>query len=197
MDWLGFIASLVGGIAWPALVLALAILFRHELRPLLTRPIHRAKAGPVEIEWEKRVGEARVDLAKSPEAAEQPATDLHPRLSMSALAPRAAVLTAFAEVEKDLRDTLEVAHVDIGAPGQQGMRQIVDQAVAARVISQPTAQAIRGLIVLRNLAAHGGGEDIDPEKAEEFVALAESVKYALEAARRDQDEPPSAVSSRA
>ena len=30
-------------------------LYRHELKPLLARPIHRAKARPVDVEWEQRV----------------------------------------------------------------------------------------------------------------------------------------------
>jgi hypothetical protein len=187
VDWLAFIASLIGSLAWPALVLVLVLLFRHELRPLLARPIHRAKAGPVEVEWEERVEEARVELARSPEAAEQPPTDANAYLRTGPLdrEPRGAILAAFAGIEQALRRTLEEAHVDIRPPRRQGMSQLVDQAEGAQVISEQTAHAIRGLIVLRNLAAHGVGEEIDAAKSEEFVALANGVLYALEAARRD------------
>jgi hypothetical protein len=191
VDWLAFIASLIGSLVWPALVLVLVVLFRDELRPLLARPIHRAKAGPVEVEWEERVEEARVELARSPEAAEQPPDGANAYLRTGPVdrAPRGSILAAFAEIEQALRRTLEEAHVDIGPARRQGMSQLVDQAVAARVISEQTAHAIRGLIVLRNLAAHGG-EEIDAAKAEEYLALANGVLYALEAARRELGEGP-------
>lgn len=194
VDWLAFIASLIGSLAWPALVLVLVLVFRHELRPLLRRPIRRAKAGPVEIEWEQRVEQARVELATSPEAAEAPTVDPpDQRLIEAFLAPpRIVVLSAFGDVEAALRRTLQEAGVDIGAPGRQGVRQLVDQAVAAGVISEQTGHAISGLIVLRNLAAHGDVDDIDAAKAAEFRALANGVLAALEAARREHGEAPQA-----
>ena len=186
MDSLAFIASLVGSLAWPALVLVLVLLFRAELRPLLRRPIHRAKAGPVEVEWEERRDEARVDLATSPEELEGPPTDRgrdHGPREARLAPPRFVVLAAFGEVEQALRQTLVEAGMDIGAPGRQGIRQLVDQAVAARVISEQTGSAIVNLTALRNLAAHSGGEDIDEAKAAEFRNLASGVLNALETAR--------------
>jgi hypothetical protein len=46
--------------------------------------------------------------------------------------------------------------------------------------------AIEGLSVLRNLAAHGGEKDISSQRAHEFVALAQGVIYAITSnARRE------------
>jgi hypothetical protein len=187
VDWLAFLASLVGSLAWPTAILILAWWFRHELKPLLRRPIHRAKAGPVEVEWEHRVEQARIELAASPEAVEVSAaaveTGLRERLSPVAdRSPRGAILEAFAAVEQTLRRTLEASGIRTDA-NRQSLRQLLEAAVASGAISEQTEHAIRGLIVLRNLAAHGSN-DIDPAKAEEFIALADGVIYALEAAGR-------------
>jgi hypothetical protein len=48
------------------------------------------------------------------------------------------------------------------------------------LITPETKDAIDGLSVMRNLAAHGGQEDITPQRAHEFVALAQGVLYAIQ-----------------
>ena len=52
MDSLGFVASLVGSLAWPAAIALLAWWFRAEVKVLLRRPLRRAKVGIVEAEWD-------------------------------------------------------------------------------------------------------------------------------------------------
>ncbi len=52
MDSLGFVASLVGSLAWPAAIALLAWWFRSEVKVLLRRPLRRAKVGIVEAEWD-------------------------------------------------------------------------------------------------------------------------------------------------
>jgi hypothetical protein len=48
MDAFGFFSSIVGSLAWPLAVVAIAILFQAQWRDLIDR-ISRAKAGPVEV----------------------------------------------------------------------------------------------------------------------------------------------------
>jgi hypothetical protein len=50
------------------------------------------------------------------------------------------------------------------------------------LITDETLSAIDGLRMLRNLAAHGGGRDISTGRAQEFVALADTVSYSLQKA---------------
>lgn len=57
-----FISSLVGSLAWPlALVLGL-LLFKGTVTELLSGQLQRLKAGPVELEWERTLAEARLEL---------------------------------------------------------------------------------------------------------------------------------------
>ena len=66
VDWLSFVASLVGSLGWPLAVVALALIFRVELGELIGR-ISRAKAGPVEVWTEVRDKIAdKVVVAASP-----------------------------------------------------------------------------------------------------------------------------------
>lgn len=67
----------------------------------------------------------------------------------------------------------------VGSTGSA--RSLVRQALDLGIISSQTAEAIDGLIVLRNLAVHSRELDkIAPSKALEFVALAQAVVYAIE-----------------
>jgi hypothetical protein len=49
------------------------------------------------------------------------------------------------------------------------------------LITAETQGAIEGLIVMRNLAAHEGQEDVSPQRAHEFIALAQGVLCAIQA----------------
>lgn len=56
------------------------------------------------------------------------------------------------------------------------------------MISRSTAEAIDGLTVMRNLAVHGG-RDVDVERAQEFVVLADVVLFAIRMGRTDEEGP--------
>jgi hypothetical protein len=53
------------------------------------------------------------------------------------------------------------------------------RALEHNLISAGTKEAIDGLRVLRNLAAHGQANDISPERAHEFVALTQAILFAI------------------
>ena len=59
------------------------------------------------------------------------------------------------------------------------MRRLAEVALEQRLISPETKEAIDGLSVMRNLAAHGDQKDLSPQRAHEFVALAHGVLYAI------------------
>ncbi len=184
MDPLAFIASLVGSLAWPVVVVVLALVFRPEVSALLKRPVHRVKAGPVEVEWDPIMQAAQAQVATSPEARDlAPAVtaerDLDDRLhALAELSPGAAVMASFIEVESSLNRALDEA----GAPPERrgSARQLVQQAYRLGLVSEQTSKAIDGLSVLRNLVAHGHEPDLDEARAHEFVALCSSVIYAIE-----------------
>ncbi len=189
-DWQEFIASLVGSLAWPAVVLVLALMFRTSLARLLLGDVKRWKAGPtgVEVEyWENAIAEAREELAQDQAAApaEVATAEEGPRefrdemIELAAISPRSAVMESFLRVELQLRSMLETAGIAQTRP--TGARMLAETALKHGLVTAPTVDAIRGMSTLRNLAAHGHDDgDIDQERALEFIDLAEAVLFALE-----------------
>lgn len=177
MDWLEFVASLVQSLAWPTAVVIVVLILRAPLARALSGPVKRWKAGPsgVEIEyWEQTLEAARAELAQAtPEVAALPGVD-DELARLVEVSPRAAVMEAFARIERELRG---LVRDEAGADRVGGM-QLARLARARERINDETLKAIEGMAVLRNLAAHGPDE-IDETRAREFVALADAVLFAL------------------
>jgi hypothetical protein len=104
--------------------------------------------------------------------------------------PSTIVLAAFDQVDYVLRD---LAHNYVGANISPGV-PVAPLAVDQGLITPATAEALDGLRVMRNLAAHGSG-DVDEAKAREFVALADAVLYSIKRdAKQSTKRPPSTPS---
>lgn len=179
MSGFEFIASLVASLSWPAVILAVALVFRQQLSKLLARPLSSLKAGPLEAVWDRQVAEVEAELSPS-----SPGTSSGRIVSrtdhlrdVARVAPAAAVLSAFAEIEKQLRQILTDAGVE---PAYSGGTQMARLALENDLIQPETVKAIEGAAVLRNLAAHGREPDLDETRALEFLALADAVSYALD-----------------
>jgi hypothetical protein len=204
MDAFGFVASVVSSLAWPAAVVVFAILFRPQVTAILNRLPSRVKAGPVEVDWDTAAAAARVELASSPEirgatgsggptgssrvpgstgptgpSGPQARRLLSQRLAAEAgAAPAAAIIEAYAEVERVLE-----LHLGADATGARAPGELVERARQAGIVSDQTAEAIGGLRTLRNIAAHGPGDEIGPTQATDFLMLADAVINAVEFSR--------------
>jgi hypothetical protein len=186
MDWLAFVASLVGSLAWPLAAVALAIVFRPQLEALFRRPSGHVKAGPFEADWNDAVRDTQADLAVvSPASGDALSAQPAGRVdgpTMAETAPVQAVLDAYRRVEQALQQRLQGGGVEVPRHRSGGPASVVVTARVARdheLITEQTAEAIRGLQVLRNLAVHGPQGELDAQKATEFVALADASIYAI------------------
>jgi hypothetical protein len=192
MDGLQFIASLVGSLAWPLAVLALALVFKRQLGELIGR-LRSVKALGAEGTFDPRDAESAVALATATatasvqEAAQANTTpnlardaDLADRLhDMAVSHPRAAVMEAWAEVEEVLRARLGTSQTEV--PRGYAGRRLINLALGDDVINRETAEALVRLSTQRNLAAHEG--EVTVEKALDYLALCDSVIYALKVGR--------------
>ncbi len=188
MSVLEFIASLIGSLAWPLVVVVVALLFRSKIIELLTPAIRRLKAGPFEVEWDRAISEAEVDLEQpglSPiEASMRFSGSLAKELGgLARSMPTAAILEAAARVEGELGSMVSTALTARGVqmpptPGLGGLARLGQQ---HDVITEETARAIEGIAVLRNMAAHGRATDTTAERALDYLHLADSVMYAISA----------------
>jgi hypothetical protein len=92
--------------------------------------------------------------------------------------PSAAVVAAYAEIERALKQRLNAANV-AGVEKLAGSK-LVEVAERKGVVNRRTAEAIRSVQALRNLAANGG--DVSLERALDYLSLADAVLYAIEVA---------------
>lgn len=96
MDWLTFVAEMVKAAAWPAAVVAIALVFRPQLRALLTR-MSRGRLGPAEFEFEQ---ELQALAAKSARPAAASYARAGAAIVPSTGCARDAILTAWRDLEQ-------------------------------------------------------------------------------------------------
>lgn len=179
MNWREFAASLVSSLAWPASAALIVFLLRKQLRSLLESPVKRWKAGPVEVEyWAEETAQIAGSVAALEAAGVDSGDDELDQLArLAEKAPVAAILSGFQLVEREVRRIAAGAGID--AAEAAPLSRVVVMEAEAGLLSPETVSAIRGLSVLRNLAAHGTERQATPERAREYVALVEGVLYAL------------------
>jgi len=188
VSWLEFVASVVGSLAWPVTLVVIVVVARAPLVNALSAPVKRWKAGPsgVEVEyWEHALSAARAELEHSGDLASPAASapedghgdSLRDELErLAEVSPSAAVVESFGRVEAELRSMLAAAGEAVDRLGATALARLAHR---RGLVTSETLNAIEGLGVLRNLAAHGRHTDLDARRAIEFVALADAVLFAL------------------
>ena len=171
-----FIASLVSSLAWPVAVVAIAVIFRVQLRQLLGGRLSRLKAGPIEAEFDLVASHVQLEL---PAADDRPlaASPLSRELrELAESSPRGAILEAHDRVERTLRDALEA----VGDPVREGdtATELARRAAARGLITPQTSKAVEGITVLRNLAVHDP-DGLPADRVKDYLVLADSVLYAI------------------
>lgn len=173
------VAEFIAVIAWPATILAIALLFRRPLTDALASATGRLAAGPFSLEWKRRVGDVENDLGLPPSVSKGEISKVAGKLDeLVELSPTAAIVEAFGQVERALRSVLEESDAEI-QDQRWNVHRLADASLERGLISAETHDAIQGLSILRNLAAHGDQDDVSPQRAHEFVALAQGVIYAI------------------
>lgn len=174
-----FVASLVGSLAWPLAVVGAVVLLRKQLAAAFRdRAVEAFELGPGGIKLslvDRVLKDAGAAITSASVSADQPAQlgehaasrdrdELH---QLAAISPNAAILDAFARVERALS-----AVVDRGpGAGFLPARRLAQLAVEQRWLSPEVAVSVEDLSRLRNAVAHGEGY-VTREQAETFVDLA-------------------------
>jgi len=200
MNWLEFISSLVGSLAWPVLAFLIVIILRQPLAKMLTqRPVKVVEAGPtgVRIEYvDEKLEEAQSELVEA-RAAKRDADGQKAELSgdadqapddfmvemeqLAAVAPSAVILESFARLEMVLRNGLEEQYLKEVAPQRRfaSARQLARFAVKRGLITESEAAAFDDVAVVRNLIAHGQARDIDAERALYYVSIVRQLMISI------------------
>lgn len=91
-------------------------------------------------------------------------------------APSATILEAHERIDQELRRILALASEQ--PQDSVSTRDLARLAVGHELVSQKTLNAVEGITVMRNLSAHTP-KTASPKDAEEYLALAEGVLYAM------------------
>jgi hypothetical protein len=187
MGWMEFVSSIVGSLAWPTAAVIAASVFRKQLRDLLGTRLHRLKAGPVEMElFDRKLAETEAEVDPIPKPAK--AAGMLPEGVAGELgsivdtSPAAAVMEAHARVERRLREILAEAGVE--ETRSRSVRELARVAAEKELIPRESVRAVEGITVMRNLAAHGQGNDLTPSRAREYLDLVDAVLFSFGPPRR-------------
>jgi hypothetical protein len=173
------VAEFISSVAWPVAVLVIALLFRKPLIGALASSRGALSAGPVRLEWERRAEEVKTDLSRQPLIAGGQRGDAERLAEVADVSPVGVVVESFGQIEKALRTALDERGIEVPRRNWS-VRRLAQVAEEQGVITPDTKDAIDGLSVMRNLAAHGGEEDISPDRAREFLALSHGVLFAIQ-----------------
>jgi hypothetical protein len=161
---------------WPAAVVCIAVVFRNQLKTLLTDRLRHFEAGPIKADFDRAASKVEATLGEAgiavPAHAEAP--DL---TNLAAQAPEMVIAEAFGLVEQELRSALEATGDPL--PEDAEAAQLMQIAADRGLINRLTVNAIEGVTVMRNLAIHGPRRDITTKQVDEYLALIESVVFAI------------------
>ena len=139
-----------------------------------------AVTGPFEAKYEWAKATERVGTSVlSAKSVTGGGGELDELLELAEKAPVAAILAAHNAVEDVVRSIAVAAKISDAA--SLGLDKLVPALVERDLIEGRTADALAGLITLRNLAVHG--PEPEGRRAREYIVFAEGVLYALSQSR--------------
>lgn len=181
MDGFQFISSIVGSVAWPISILLLIYWSRESLHAIISRII-KFKYKDIELDFShelkvitqqaKRIG-IEPTQSSIQETKEKTALQLLDDAdSISSVSPEAAVLTAWAPIEKTLYAMLK----GVDSLRILNTRDIIDKLATNSALDKDTILLLHEMRQLRNQAAHPGISDrLTTRQAQDFIALARGI----------------------
>jgi hypothetical protein len=178
----------VDSAAWPIAVVAIIALVRGRLADVLqSSPLQRLKLGPAgaELEWQQVAAEVRAEVASSRASIrgsriDQESEDLAELDGLAARSPADAIEIAHSVLLTELRRLVQEAKPEL-LEGDANPHVLLKTAYHEGVISRENAEALRGMLTLRDLTAHRP-DTATVEKAVDFIVMARAVLYALSCA---------------
>ena len=176
MDWLTFIATVIGSLVWPSAVVLLVVVLREPIKALLPL-LQRIKYKELEMEFGRRVEEVREEVARElpgETVLALPGDEPSALARIAEISPRSAVLEAWRGVELAALDAAR-------AIGGESFRNKTLTFQAIRLLEQnesldrSVTSLLRDLRGLRNEAAHAPDFALTRESALEYAASTSAV----------------------
>ena len=184
MDWLTFVASVIGSIAWPAAAVSVVFVLRRALNRLLP-DLNRLKYKDLELEFGRQVAKARVEIEAAPAPPQLPDSTsraIQPQPYFETLAevsPRAALLEAWLPFEGTAVFVGE--YLGISQPGRPvQMPRLIEGLNRAGMLTDDEARAVARLRAVRNDVVHAPSLHLSPEMIAEYASLLQGLTASLE-----------------
>lgn len=186
MDWLTFLSNIINALAWPATLIVLLALIRKQL-PQIARTLRRLKYKDIEMEF----GETAEAIANEVKAivpatqsenniAGQEKSEVKARLEAIAdLAPRAAILESWLQVEAAAADVIRQNNLDVSTP-YPGPMSLRDSLLKGGVLDKRQIVIFEQLRTLRNEAAHVPDAEFTKAAVSNYIESAIAIASYLE-----------------
>lgn len=159
MDWKQFAAAVIASVAWPMAVVFLVVLLKKPLSSLL--PLIRSfKYKDFHLDLGEKL-EAVKDAVSAEDTSEPLPEAPQTAIALARLSPRAAVLHAWIEVEKQLYELAE----KIGVPADRSPLATARLLRGADAINAVTLETLFKLFQIRSDAVHLTDRDVTFEEA--------------------------------
>jgi len=187
MGWLEFVAAMTKSLAWPLVVALVFVLFRREIKERI-RDILKLSLPGVAAEFDKKADEVKSSLVVAQ-------IDHNSYIDTSYVSDLfdikvtrdqeiksfenvGRIVAAWSQIENVVKVRLEHAGVEISKLGTS--MQFLVAAKAHNFITPDQFNSLRGLLTMRNLAAHGRADDITENRVTEYLILANAILTVLE-----------------
>ena len=176
MDWKSFIASIVGSIAWPAVVAFILYLLKGQLAPLVQRLEELSfPGGKAKFIKELEEGRAKIEQLSINSAA--PAREYEPaeeRVKLAAEMPAAAIFLTYRDLERHLLEIKGELDIQSVRPNNI-MRELFNRGY----VDLLQVELFESLRKARNAIAHSGASPSGME-ASEFINQASYLNFILD-----------------
>ena len=195
-NWLGFIASVVDSVAWPAVLVIILLVIRSPLLDLL-KEIKRVSYGDMQIDFGRELQEledkarnAGLNVKAQPKSSEIMAPDawriIAEATQLADTLPGPAIVLAWTSIEYELMQAVMRLAISADSPGYKSVLKNIELLHSEGYIDAETQELLQKLRKLRNVAAHPRQERsaIFSHDAREFVALAQAIIDRLKELKR-------------
>lgn len=184
MGWMEFVSSLVGSLAWPAIILTAILIFRRPLTDLINS-IEEARYGDTSVKVSRKIDKAEktsenvIDPAVIDEVTQETEPVGNRFDLLMEISPSAAILEQWIHIEDALREvTSRYSKMATVKHSVRGTAVSMIHFLAAEGVVKPEiGQWLEELRQVRNAAAHA--KDVSPADALRFQDLSQKVMRVL------------------
>lgn len=187
MTWLEFFSSIVGSIAWPAVVVAGLLILKNPIEQAIPR-LHRLKYKELEAEFDRELDkieqEAKEAGMESIEGADVVQDFQESLRQIGEISPNAAIVEAFRKIERSAKNLLQVKGHALDYKVAAPYRLIERVLEKTDTLGKREVKIFRDLRQLRNKVTHADFS-ASRSQADEYIELAALLIAKIDSATTD------------